>query len=80
MEFWKTWIGLKEIKKTTDKSLRISAKNQLRSEIFVKILKFTCKNLNEKLIFYPCFSPIFQDFCHFIHLWNIPNFFALTWG
>ena len=61
MEFWKDLINLKESKKPRDKFLRVWAKNQLRFEIFEKILKFTCKNLNGKLIFYPFFS-IFQDF------------------
>ena len=28
----------------------------------------------------PIFSPIFQDFCHFIHLWNIPKFFGFGLG
>ena len=61
MEIWKKLINLKESRKPRDKFLRVWAKNQLRFEIFEKILKFTCKNLNGKLIFYP-FSPIFQDF------------------
>ena len=50
-EFCKALIILKEIKKHSDKFLRVWAKNQLRFEIFEKILKFTCKNLNGKLIF-----------------------------
>ena len=45
-----------------------------------KILKFTCKNLNGKLIFYPCSLPSSRTFYHFIHLWNIPKFFGLAWG
>ena len=73
MEFWKSLISLKEIQKASDKFLRVWAKNQLRFEIFEKILKFTYQNLNGKLIFLPIFSPIFQDFCHFIHLCNIPK-------
>ena len=71
MEFWKSLISLKEIKKPSDKLLRVCAKNQLRFEIFEKILKFTYQNLNGKVIFKPIFSPTSQDFCHFMHLWNI---------
>ena len=37
----KALIILKEIKKPSDKSLRVWAKTQLRFEIFEKILKFT---------------------------------------
>ena len=33
-----------------------------------------------KIDFLPIFSPIFQDFCHFLHLWNIPKFLGLAWG
>ena len=62
MEFWKALIILKEIKKLSDKFLRVWAKNQLRFEIFEKILKFTCKNLNGKLIFYPFSLPSSRTF------------------
>ena len=48
--------------------MRVWAKNQLRFEIFEKI----CKNLNGKLIFTHFLSHL-QDFCHFIHLFNIPK-------
>ena len=41
MEFWKPLIILKDIKKASGKYLRVLAKNQLRFEIFEKILKFT---------------------------------------
>ena len=47
-------------------------KNQWKIYNSEKIFNFTYKNLNGKLIFYP-FSHIFQAFCHFIHLWNIPG-------
>ena len=57
MEFWKALIILKEINKPSDKFLRVWAKNQLRFENFEEILKFTCKNLNGKLIFYPFSLP-----------------------
>ena len=56
--------------KTMDKSLRVLAKNQLKLEIFAKDFKFKYKNSNWKLMILPIFSPIFQHFCHFIHLWN----------
>ena len=79
MKFRKDLIILTEFKKHSDIFLRIWAKNQLRFEIFEKILKFTCKNLNGKLIFHP-FSHIFQDFCHFIHLCNIAKFLGLAWA
>ena len=68
---------LKESKKPSDKFLRVGAKNQLRFEIFEKILKFTCKNLNGKLIFYPFFSH-FPGLFHFIHLCNIPKLGGLA--
>ena len=48
-------------------------------EIFYKILKFTY-NTQWKTDFLPIFSPIFQDFCHFMYLRNIPTFFGLVWG
>ena len=86
MEFWKDLIILKESKKPNDRFLRVWAKNQLRFEIFEKILKFTCKNLNGKLIFYPFFSH-FPGLFHFIHLCNISKFlgglggtFRRAWG
>ena len=53
VELWTSVIILKEIKKPSGKFLRVWAKNQLRFEILEKILKFTYKNLNGKLIFYP---------------------------
>ena len=53
MEFWKALIILEEIKKPSDKFLLVWAKTQLRFDVFEKILKFTCKNLNRTLIFYP---------------------------
>ena len=43
LEFWKSIKILKESKKTSDKFLRVWAKNQLRFEIFEKILKFHAK-------------------------------------
>ena len=72
----KNFHNSKRIKKPSVKFLRVWAKNQLRFENFEKIFKFTYKNLNGK----PIFSPSFQDFCHFIHLWNIPHFVRLAWG
>ena len=51
MEFWKALIILKEIKKPSDKILRVSAKNPLRFEIFEITLQFPYNNLNVKLIF-----------------------------
>ena len=54
---WKSLIILKEIKKHSSKFLQILAKTQLRFEIFEKNLKFTYKNLNGKLIFYPFSLP-----------------------
>ena len=43
--------------RNSGKLLRVWAKNQLRLEIFEKILKFVYKNLNRKLIFYPFYFP-----------------------
>ena len=60
--FGKYVIILKEIKKPRRKVLRVLAKNQLRFEIFVKIFKFTYKNLNGKLIFYPLSLPSSRRF------------------
>ena len=79
MEFWKALIILKEIKKPSDKILRVWAKNQLRFEIFEKILKFTYRNLNEKVIFYPFSLPSSRTFvilctsATYLHL-------AVGWG
>ena len=62
---WKDLIILKESKKPSDKFLRAWAKNQLRFEIFEKTLKFTCKNLNGKLIFYPFFTPFARSILYY---------------
>ena len=62
MEFSKDLIILKESKNPSNKVLRVWAKNQLRFEIFEKILKFTCKNLNGKLIFLSIFIPLSRTF------------------
>ena len=56
MEFWMSLIILKEIKDPNGIFLRVSAKNQLRFEIF-EIWKFIYKNLNGKLIYYPFSLP-----------------------
>ena len=79
MEFWNSFIILKEIKKSICKFLRVWEKNQLTFEFFEKILKFTYKISMENW-FLPIFSPIFRDFCRFIHLWNISTFWGLVWG
>ena len=60
------------------------------SKIFKKLLKKQWKIYSfEKICiqksqwkpdFLSIFSPIFQDFCHIIHLWNIPKCFGLVWG
>ena len=60
---------------------------------FSKIVKKTMRNLQIwgnfqiyiqksqwKTDFLLIFSPIFVDFCHFIHLRNIPKFLGLVWG
>ena len=62
MEFWKALIILKASKKLSDKFLRVLAKNQLSFEISEKILKFKCKNLNGKLIFYQFSLPSSKTF------------------
>ena len=49
----KIFHNANKIKKPFGKFLRVWTKNQLRFEIYEKILKFTYKNLNGKLIFYP---------------------------
>ena len=65
MAFWKALINLKEIKKPSGKFLRVWAINQLWFEIFQKILKFTYKNLNGKLLFYPFSLPSYSIFVIF---------------
>ena len=50
MEFSNALIILKEIKKPSDKMLRVWAKNQLIFEIFEKTFNFTYRNLNENVI------------------------------
>ena len=62
MEFWKYLIILKEIKKPSGKFLHVWAKNQWRLKFFEKILKFTYKNLNGKLLFYPFSLPSTRTF------------------
>ena len=51
LQFRKFIISLKENKKACRRILRVWETNQLRFEIFEKILKFTYRNLNGKLIF-----------------------------
>ena len=86
MEFWKDLIKLKESKKPSDKFLRVWAKNQLRFENFEKILKFTCKNLNGILIFYPFFSHfpellILYTSVKYQNVWRWPGgAFRRDWG
>ena len=62
MEFWKSLIILKEIKKPNGKLLRFLAKNQWGLKLFEKILKFTYINLNGKLIFHPFSLPSSRSF------------------
>ena len=50
MEFWNSLIILKEIKKSSDKFLRVWAKNQLRFGVFEKILNLHTK-LSMEVIF-----------------------------
>ena len=56
---------IQKSKKPRDKLLRVWAKNQLRFEIFEKISKFTYRNLNGKLIFYPFSIPSSRTFVIF---------------
>ena len=79
MEFWKDLINLKESKKPSDKSLRVLVKTRLIFEIPEKTLKFTCKNLNGKLIFYPFFSHFpglfhLYTFVTYHHFWDKDSF------
>ena len=41
---------------------------------FWENLKIYIQKSQWKIDFLPIFSPIFQDFCHFLHLCNIPKF------
>ena len=59
MEFWKSSIILKESKKPSSKFLRVCAKNQLRFEMFEKILKFTYKKIKAVQIQRP-FWPFYN--------------------
>ena len=61
MEFREALIIVKEVKNVTDIFFRGWAKIQIRFEIFEKVLKFTYKNLNRKVIFYKIFYPLFHD-------------------
>ena len=62
MDYWTSLMILKEIKKPNGKCLRVWAKNQIRFEIYEKILKFTYKNLNGKLILNPFSLPFSETF------------------
>ena len=61
MEFCKDLIILKETKKPSDKFLHVWAKNQLRFEIFEKILEIYMQKSQWKIDFLSIFL-IFQDF------------------
>ena len=73
--YWKSLILLKEINKPSGKFLRVWAKNKLRFEIFRENFKIYIQKSQWKIDFLTIFSPIFQEFCHFIHLWSIQK-----WG
>ena len=62
MEFWKSFISLKESYKPSGRYVRVWSKNQLRFEMFEKTFKFTYKNLNGNLIFYPFSLPYSRAF------------------
>ena len=79
MELWTDLIILKESKKPSDKILRVWAKNQLSFEISEKILKFTCKNLIGKLIFYPLFLPFSRTFSFYTPLEHT-KILGVAWG
>ena len=51
MGYWKSLLILSKIKKASGKFLRAWGKNQLRFEMFEKIVKSAYKNLNGKFIF-----------------------------
>ena len=90
MEFRNYLIIIKETKKPSGKFLRVLAKNQLRFEISEKILKFTYKNLNWKLIFSQYSrqssrtfvilytSSTYQNFGGFLRAWRGAYF--RVWG
>ena len=44
---------------------------------FSERLKIYIQKSQSKTDSLPIFSPVLQDFIHFIHLWNIPNFCGL---
>ena len=55
--------------------MRVWATNQWGLKFVEKTLKFTYKNLNEKLTYYPFSISSFPDLCHFLQLWKITPFF-----
>ena len=77
IDYWKSLIILKEIKKPSGTFLRIWAKNQLWGEIFWETFKIYIRKsqliIDIQLIFY----PNLQDLCHFIQLSKITPFFGL---
>ena len=70
MVWWKSLIILKEFKKPSGKLLRVWAKNQSGLKFVEKILKFTYKNLNGKLNFYPFSNPFSETFAILYSLKN----------
>ena len=57
MIYLNSLIILKENKKPSGKYLRVWAKIQLRFGAFDNAFKYTCENLNGKLMFYPFSLP-----------------------
>ena len=51
MDYGKSLIILKEIRKPSGKIFRVWGKTQLTFEMYAKIFQFTYRNLNGKLIF-----------------------------
>ena len=83
LEFWKSLIILKELKKPSDKFLRVWAKSQLRFEIFEKILKFTYKNLRNgrNVSTFPLHLLLLLMSIYYLTVFNnLPSFVALRPG
>ena len=78
-EFLKFIIIRKEIKKSRGKILGVWAKNQLKFEIFEKILKCTYRILKAKMIFHQFSLPSSRTFV-FLCTSGSPNFLGLVWG
>ena len=78
MGYPKSLIIQKEINSPNGKFLRVWAKNYLRFEIFEKILKFTYKQLDGKLIFTDFISDLPGPLSFYTSLENSTFFYYIS--